>query len=409
MYNIFPLNYSTDCPSCQASSVEVKELIFQGKFILADCLCSHCGVSFYKTLPFAHSLVFPFMFSKIPQKSSENVFPTQKIPWLHQPLLDAVYQNLKVKPEIGKEVYRAYHEVVLLHCLDETFGHIFFRLLNAQQHLQTTPEIGLIVLIPKSLQWLVPTGVAEIWWIDTELKNFVYGIENLQAFVEKEFQRFDKVHLSPAFVQPDLATIDISLFTKVKRFDLADFLITKPRITLIYREDRFWVHTQWDTFLNLVWLKYKKKNWIWEYLQQQQLKNFIKTARIIRKQLPQATFFITGLGKKGKLPDFIQDKRTTRPDELTEKKWLEIYAQSHAVIGVHGSNLLLPSALSAGCIELLPDYKIPNYVEANASPYSNRWMSFLYRTLPLKSKPKNVAQHAVQMIKGFRLFYVNIS
>jgi hypothetical protein len=63
---------------------------------------------------------------------------------------------------------------------------------------------------------------------------------------------------------------------------------------------------------------------------------------------------VTGIGEPGGLPSWISDQRVSEIDETIEKNWCTVYAESDVVIGIHGSNMLLPSALSGSTIELVP-------------------------------------------------------
>lgn len=404
MFSIFPeIDCTMYCPKCNTEHIKINALNFQGKFVLGDCICLDCDFVFYQTLPFGHFLIFPLTIDKTTQNEIHRVL---RADWLHQPLL-AAFQNPKKTVKIEKEIRHQYDEVVILHCLDEVYGHTFFRLLNAQRHLQNTPEIGLIVLIPKLFRWLVPENVAEIWMIDESLATMHYGFENFNDFVQGEFKRFKQVYWSYAFIQLDAAKIDISLFTKIPRFDLDKFHQSTPCITLIYREDRFWLCNHLDNFLHLVWLKYKSKGLLWQYLKRKQKQNLLKLSRIIRANLAEAQICWVGFGQNDHLPEYILDMRSETTIENQEYTWAKIYAQSHVVVGVHGSNLLLPSALAAACVELLPDFKLQNFAEASASPHQNRFLTFLYRIFPIQTKPQVIAAHSLQIIKDFSFFYLH--
>ena len=89
----------------------------------------------------------------------------------------------------------------------------------------------------------------------------------------------------------------------------------------------------------------------------------------------------------------------------TEILWNGVYAKSHIVIGVHGSHMLIPSALAAGFINIVPRYKIPHLVEDTVLPYGNRLLQFMGRFLDEFSAPGLAASHAVSIIREFG--YVN--
>ncbi len=118
-------------------------------------------------------------------------------------------------------------------------------------------------------------------------------------------------------------------------------------------------------------------------------------------------FAVVGMGISGGLPSWIQDMRSTAPDEMTERDWCRQYARSHLVIGVHGSNMMLPSAHAAAVLTLMPAagqlYLAFTDTILNG-PYSGHpTMSSLlrYRMLPLQTPPEVVAEWAAAMVQSF--------
>ncbi len=358
-------------------------------------------MDFYRTFPIKHARHFSLAFAK---NQRQTFVPPGVGPWLYQPLFDSYYSDQKTSVPIRKIVCRKYAKAVILNCLDYLYGHVLLQLLNAQMHLETTPDIGLIVIVPKNLTWLVPAGVAEIWEVDAPLSAFKNRIENLDAFVKGELPRFDEVYLSEAFIQPDWNTVDISLFTKTPRFELEGFYRKPFQITFLWREDRCWLNTKPEDFLWKAAFKLKLLDRTGFYFLWRQKRLFTKTASLIHRKLPDARFVVTGIGRKQKFPGFFQDCRQTQPSTETERSWCRLYAESHLVIGVHGSGLLLPSALAAGFIELLPRHRLANFGEGTATNYADRRQAFLGRFLDIFAKPELVAAHAVQMLKGFGFF-----
>ena len=389
------------CPACGHAPTEVKGTLWQGIHLLGDCVCDNCGLNFYHTFPIKHARHFPLAFAK---NQRQTFVPPGVGPWLYQPLFDSYYSGRKTSVPIRKIVCRKYAKAVILNCLDYLYGHVLLQLLNAQTHLETTPGIGLIVIVPKNLTWLVPESVAEIWEVDAPLSAFKNRIENLDAFVKGELTRFEEVYLSEAFIQPDWNAIDISLFTKTQKFNLDDFHQKPFQITFLWREDRCWLNTKPEDFLWKAAFKLKLIDRINFYFLWRQKRLFVKTARLIGRQQAGVRFAVAGIGQRQRFPAFFQDCRQAQPDTVTEQLWCRLYAESHLVIGVHGSGLLLPSALAAGFIELLPRHRLANFGEGTATNYADRRQAFLGRFLDIFAKPELVAAHAVQMLKGFGFF-----
>jgi hypothetical protein len=114
-----------------------------------------------------------------------------------------------------------------------------------------------------------------------------------------------------------------------------------------------------------------------------------------------------GLGEKGGLSSFVNDLRTQNPNAAVEREWCEKYANSHVVIGVHGSNMLIPTALAAGFIEILPRHKIPHVTEDLVLQHPSRYAVFLGRHVDHFASADLVARHAISMIRDFPFLYKN--
>jgi hypothetical protein len=129
---------------------------------------------------------------------------------------------------------------------------------------------------------------------------------------------------------------------------------------------------------------------------------FSRTARLIKRKLPEAKIFATGgAGSTGKLHSIINDHRKNKLSEEEELRRCKLWATSHIVIGVHGANMMIPTALSAGFVEILPRHKIQHIAEETHLNYNSRYTLFLGRHVDHYASPRLVSQHAVRMIKDF--------
>jgi hypothetical protein len=217
------------------------------------------------------------------------------------------------------------------------------------------------------------------WIVDLKLNDFVYGHSSIQNFVSAELKRFKIVYISNAFPIPDFTKIDIERFSGVKAFDLANFSKVKPTITFILREDRWWHGNAIEHFFFLVCRKLKLLSFGSEVLTRRQNILVRETIEGIKKELPDAVIYIVGLGTTGSFDGYAVDKRKTSINKETEIEWCQLYASSHVVMGVHGSNMLLPSAHAAGCVEVLPPDRFGNYAEDLSIRYNDRRQLFFYR------------------------------
>lgn len=402
-----PLAYGdVACFSCAAANVPIKSIVFLNMHVLADCACAQCGQEFWYTLPVGHTVAMPI---KIAKNGKASAYPEAAEAWLARPLHDALFRHASVEVEIQKKVLipHAHTEAILLNTLDSCYGHVFTKLWNAQLLLKKEPDKAIIVLVPEQLAWLVPEGVAEVWSVKAPLHQLDKRLTPLDSFVKQELQRFNRVSLSPAYPHLNTATLDMAALLKANRFPLAHFSERKPRFTFCLREDRFWHASVAGFLLFKVCVKLKILASTKQFFIREQNRLIGKTVKHIQRQLGEVQFTATGLGKTGRLPAIVDDQRTGSITAAVEAQWKEAYAKSQVVIGVHGSNMLIPTSLAAGFIEILPAYKIPHLTEDIVLPYQARYALFLGRHLPQYVSPSLLAMHAVSIIKDFPRLYAN--
>ena len=406
MIDLFPNTYSKfTCPKCSSTKVNVGDFYFQGIHTLADCVCGSCNYEFITDFPISHALYHPISIGK----KDFQLFDEHKVKWFSQPLLDSFKHKNNSDLVIEKKIFNQKKEVILLNCLDNLYGHVILKLFNSTAYLKQFPEYGLIILLPKSFEWLLPTGISEAWLVDIKLSETKNWYLKLDEFVKTEIKRFTKVHLSLAFSHPDFSKINIEDYTKVNKFNVKTYLDNTPQLTFVWREDRFWLTNIFSSFLfdlaeNISELSFFKK---WLTLRQKNKVN--KLYEELKKEIPNIIFNVVGVGKSFKFQDGINDCRQTKIDKDTEMKWCKIYSESHIVIGVHGSNMILPTALSAGFIELLPQKRFGNILEDIASDKSGRIGMFLSRFVDDKISPKSLAKLAASMFLVFPFIELTMS
>ena len=120
----------------------------------------------------------------------------------------------------------------------------------------------------------------------------------------------------------------------------------------------------------------------------------------LRENFPPIRFAVAGIGPPGRLPSWIEDRRATGLDKETEKEWCRLYSRSQIVVGVHGSNMLLPSALAGAVVELLPDDRLGNIVQdllpGGTDP---REALVRYRFISADAKPSLVTKLVASMLR----------
>jgi hypothetical protein len=86
--------------------------------------------------------------------------------------------------------------------------------------------------------------------------------------------------------------------------------------------------------------------------------------QLIAAEFPDARGVAIGIGTPGTLPAGIEDATTAQPDAGTERRWLSLMHGADLAIGVHGSNMLLPSGFASSTLELLPASRYGNAFQA---------------------------------------------
>jgi hypothetical protein len=392
------------CPEC-AEKAELKEIVMQSIFVLADCLCEKCGFEFYQTLPVGHTIINTLRIGKVNANSHPS--DIQKT-WLTEALLKAVTCISHEVIEIKKTVHKKHDQVVILNTLDYLYGHALLKLYNAAFHLDHHKDSGLIIIVQKSLEWLVPVGCAEVWVVDLKFSELTYGHSYVRAFLSKEFERFKTIYVSKGYSHPDFTSIDIARFTRVNAFDLENFSQFQPTFTFVLREDRWWFSSIFDYWFYRICRKLGALKIGSHLLSLRQNELVRKTIALIKSKLPDANFNIIGLGTTGNFSDYAEDERMNVVNDLVEHDWCKIYAKSHVVIGVHGSNMLLPTAHAAGCVEILPEDRYGNMVQDISVKYTDRKQLYFYRFADQYSSPKKVANKAISIIENFAVFETNM-
>jgi len=175
-----------------------------------------------------------------------------------------------------------------------------------------------------------------------------------------------------------------------------DFSKEAIRITFIWRNDRLWVPT---TLMYRVFRKLGTTA-IFRWWQKQKVIRLFKMLKVI---LPDAQFTLAGVGKDGDFPSWIDDQRIDPPlTDDQEQELCRVYAESRVVIGVHGSNMLLPSAHAGMVVDLMPAGRWGNMIQDILyHEHDSRLAAYLYRYLPLDTKLNVLVEVISQQIGDY--------
>jgi hypothetical protein len=387
------IQQQSNCPHCK-TPLKDYNLIWQGMHVLTASKCIKCHANIIEDLKVGHGRNFSYQVDI--EKNLLFGDEASKV-WLGKPLIESLKNPKNQELKITKEIIKTHKQVIILNCIDFLYGHSLLKLLNAQKYIDKYPEYGLVVIVQKFMRWMVPSGVAEIWTVDIPLREGRSYYLKFHEFVSQEIQRFDNVCVSKAYSHPK--DFDISRFTGVPQHNFTEEL---PKITFVWREDRVWVN-------NLLYRVLKK-------LGLQTISLFIQNIKIIslftyiRYLLPSAKFKITGLGSKTKFPSWIEDGRVEKFDKDTEIKICKIYSDSRLVIGIHGSNMLLPSAHAGMTIDLMPKDRWGNFAQDILYQEKDpRFAAFRYRYLPISLQRNQIAEIAVSMITKYPNFILDMT
>ncbi|MCX7747191.1 MAG: hypothetical protein N2645_09915 [Clostridia bacterium] len=388
------IEYELDCPYCN-QAMNSKGLLWQGIHTCVVASCSKCSNEFVYDLPIGQAVYTPFV---VDLKNARISGDADTVSWFGKPLLNSLKCPKKDDIKIEIQKMRECRNAIILNCIDFLFGHALLKLLNAESYIKHSPDTGLIIIIPQFLKWMAPEGAAEIWSVDIPLSKALDYYEKLNAFVNNECSRFETVYLSRAYSHP--TDFKITNFTNVRNcvFDENNY-----RITFIWREDRMWEDNNLIYRINnRLKIAITKKAFVYR-----QKHKVCKLFDYLRKSFPKARFTIAGFGNTAEFPDWIEDKRVNSFSSEIERKLCETYAESVLIIGVHGSNMLLPSAHAGMVIDLMPDDRWDNMAQdiiyqPNKKYYDDdRIFSWRYRYLPVSIGVKKLSIIIKSMVGSF--------
>lgn len=380
------------CPGCGSGEVRTLRTGFPGIPVLAHCTCDACGLAFTREMPVSHALSHP-----VTVVDGRTVDRDRLPGWIVEPFEAGMTDPDPGEVAIERRVYRKADRIVLLNTLDFLYGHVLLKLYNALHYIDRHPDLGLVLLIPRMYEWLIPEGCAEAWIVDLRLGPMQRWHPAIDRFVQERLPGYSEAFLAPAYSHPDMAGADMARFTKVPSFEPSTFTTAPPHVTFVTREDRIWIRNGAMRFLHRVLRRIGPRPLWRAFILGDQDRLIRRTMKRIGRRLPAASFSVVGLGAAASWPDGIEDLRTMRMDVDTEKAWCRAYGRSQVVVGVHGSNMLLPTALAGSCVEILPRQRLENMVQDVTVRYQGRAQLFHYRFVDEFASPAVVASNVVSI------------
>lgn len=338
MIRIYPkLDFTAKCPSDQ-ENLEILDLAISGMHCLAELFCPTCGNGYYANLPAGHDLWGSVILNKLTAEVYDP-FKVVGVPQLTEGFLNPV--NSEIVPIVHK--FLDADRIVIINCLDFLYGHSLLKLLNVQHYLDHCSGLGCCVLVPTQLMHLVPDGVAEIWEFTLPIKEGWKWYPSLQRWINQELTKRKECFLSPAYSHPSHRVYDLHRFVRNLPNISEEIKHYQPIILFSYREDRLWGRTLAD--------------------QQRNLQKLYNKLSVI---FPDMAFVLVGFGQHNKILSTgakLIDLRTHKFDVERDCLWMSYMSAADCVVGVHGSNMLLPSGLAKSTVELVQNSRLANTVQ----------------------------------------------
>ncbi len=377
------------CPLCNLP-LKFGEMLWQGIHICTETHCSNCGKDFISDLPVGHGVHASFHVAK----DTYELYGERAQGWLGLPFQKSLCEPSSKPVELIVDKKRPVSDdVVILNCIDYLYGHSLLKLLNASRHINA--KQNLVVIVPAFLKWCVPENVSEIWSVNISLKDSQEFYPDLNKKIKREIERFNTVYVSKALAHPK--DFDILDYTKVSKGNKLPE--DKRRVLFVWREDRLWNN---ENIPYRVARKLKIKTpFLW--LQRNKI---VSLFRQIKKGDKDVEFIVAGLGNTENFPEWISDLRVEKFNEANERKLCNIYTQTDVVIGVHGSNMLLPSGHANMTIDIMPMGRWGNLAQDVLYQEDDcRMTSYRYRYIPIETSAKTVAHIAISMMAGFKNYH----
>lgn len=397
-----------NCPHCEIA-LNSEGWHMPGMRPLAKLSCSACGRTFFGDLPSGNALTSPTLLDT----KSEDVFQFESTSdWFAEWLQDSYADRTDDKYDYTVTHEQPLEQPAFLNCIDALYGHSLLKLLNTQWFVEKT-NYDIIVIVQQNLEWLVPDGVAAVITVDIPFSDGYAWDDGIARGMKTLVDDMQSVSLCSARPHPHPSMFEISNYTGVEPFPLDESTSEPPTITYVWRDDRFWSRLPSWTVID-DWLGNrlpvdahrtgparragKAVDRLGNELQ------FQKVQRLeshLRSTFPQMDFGVAGIAKPGGFSDHITDLRIPTPDVTDEQRLCERYAASDVVVGVHGSNMLLPSAHARSTVELLPNRRWGNFLQdilvRDTDPYR---ALFNTRVLPVGTAPSDLAASIRSIVRS---------
>lgn len=360
MIRIYPeIDFEAYCPE-DSELLIISRVVIPGMRCLVEASCPSCGALYYIDLPVGQALRSP---ATIDQKTGK-IFDSRDVSWFSNLLKDAHADQILMDIVPTVHTFFSCDRIVILNCLDFLYGHSLLKLLNAQRYLDEPPDIGLCVLVPTQLLHLVPEGVAEIWEFPVRIQDGWKWYKSLQSWIHTQLLSRRECFLSRAYSHPSNRIYDLDRLIPNLPDISSQIQGANPLILFSYRDDRPWGRDQ-----------------------SHQQRNLQKLYDRLGGVFPNMFFVLIGFGNCQPLYESgptLVDLRSDRFSKDQDLLWLAYMQKAACAIGVHGSNMLLPSGFAKTTVALVPRSRLGNSVQDflfSSLEYDNRDSLLNYRMM----------------------------
>jgi FkbM family methyltransferase len=321
------------CPHCDVP-LRVRSLRLPGWRTLIDGQCPRCTHRFLQDVPNGHGLVYP---TTCDLTTGETLDPTGAS-WFSSRLKPYWERPDGGRVELVVRGRATGSEVILANCLDPVYGHALLKLLGLQGTIERAGGLPVIALAPAALGHLIPDGVAETWLVRSPVARLGRWLLDLEEGLEGALGRLDRVWMTALPPHPHPSTFDLDNFVG----HAPPETVGSPSVVLSLRPDRRWGVDA-----------------------ESEAGNVARLVAALRLAYPDVGIVAVGAAPPGGLPAEVLDVRDSNPGEADERRWIGLCRGANLAVGVHGSNLLLPSGLAGATIELIPLERYGNYLQAS--------------------------------------------
>lgn len=402
------MEFETACPFT-GGSLRAIDWAVPGSWTLAKVRSAETGHTYWTDLPFGHGLLAPCF---LDVASGEVVRPGGER-W-YADATRAAWRARTTKPTtVRVERGRKARRVCLVNCLNPYWGDAVSLLLRINQ-LRVHTDLDIVVLATANLAWLIPDFVAEAWLVDDSLPSTAEWNDQLAEQVKTLVLALDVCYIPVTFQPAQLSSQELFEFSRVHPFVHSAWnerLRERPVVTFAWRDDRCWSEDgdppaspasplARSRYLRGASRYYRRA--VAARALREQTRRVAALAERLRTHIPTLDFGVMGVGRGTPLPTWITDLRRGAIDETTEREWCGRAAESHVVVGVHGSHMLLPSGHAGATIELLPRQRIVNILQDLLVPVDGpREAMYRCRVLPLDTPAVVVADTILSVLYNY--------